>query len=156
MQHSWRQLRKKKRQKKKDLQTDTCAHRKSELGGLDSQLAKTQTLGSSACWTKRRSPAYSWTKRRNYCTQINKEAEFTVYSQLKNSTLAILGRKSLWWSSLQAVHAQEGKLWWIFCTHCQHSHLILWGRLCHLSKPEDMETLICSRLCIQYIHSGLH
>lgn len=37
----------KKRQK--NLQTDICAHRKSELGGLDSQLAKTQTLGSSAC-----------------------------------------------------------------------------------------------------------
>lgn len=60
---------KKRQKKKKELQTDTCAHRKAELGGLDSQLVKTQTSEAQRVYY------IGLNQEEESCIQLNKEAE---------------------------------------------------------------------------------
>lgn len=87
-------------------------------------------------WTERQIMAYSCTRKQAYYIQINKEAEFLLYSWIKTTGLAnhvwsgpSSGAVSLPWIS-------KGKnLWWTFSAHMVSIHVqTRKERLCPLSK----------------------
>lgn len=98
MQHNWGQLRneEKTKKKKKDLQTDTCAHIKSGLGGLDSQLVKTQTLRSSSA---QHVYYIGLNQEAESCIQLNKEAELLHTDKQGGGVYSIQPTQEHWFSS---------------------------------------------------------
>lgn len=79
------------------------------------------------------------TVRQSSCTQLNNEADFRLYIWIKRTDLASHGR-----ISREVVSGYKHWVWGtmvdIFCTYCQYSYSIHWGRLCHHS--EAMESVL--------------